>query len=191
MAFQTYYELLNLTIEANLMDIEKAYTATKEKARNDPNIDMAAVTKAFETLKNPNLKRKYDSDLAEGRVAKYHPEAVPRKEEQERYDFAKKRKKKRVLQNPAVAIPFFLVLLIILGTTVYLRWGHLIFLPTYESGTELVYKHDSQSFGTVLEFQSAHRFEGGVSEAAYKVRLLNGSEIWVQKTELNKICRSK
>ena len=99
MEIRDYYTVLGVTREANLRDIESAYQAVKEKARNDASITLEEAEKAFETLKDPHLKRKYDADLGEGKYVKYHPEAKPQQEEPQRFDF-KRKKKPSVLANP-------------------------------------------------------------------------------------------
>jgi curved DNA-binding protein CbpA len=187
MAIKDYYSLLGVTHDATLMDIEEAYAKTREKARMDRNIDFEPVLKAYETLKDPNLKRKYDSDLADGLLSKYHPEAKPTKTEPERFDFTK-RKEKRIMANPAIGISLLLGLLVVMAAILYWQFGSLIFSPTHADGTELVNRHSRATFGTVVDYHSSHQFPKGTTMAAYQIRLASGNVVWMRKDEINRIC---
>lgn len=189
MEIRDYYTVLGVSREANLMDIENAYNALKQKARTDPKIDAGELDKAFEVLKSPNLKRKYDADLSDGKIGKYHPEALPKKEEPPEPYMVQRRKRKSALRNPLVAIPLLLGLLIALMGVLYWQFGHLVFSPTYSKDTYLMERRTGSEFGKVLAYESAHAFPGGQVFPAYQLRLASDALVWYRKDEINRLCK--
>jgi len=90
----------------------------------------------------------------------------------------------RVLMDKRLAIPLLGVATAVLaGVLLYLNWGAIKLQTThYEPGEVLRLKSANVPFGTIVEYDAAHKYPVGRPGAAYEIRLEGKTDtVWVSE----------
>jgi curved DNA-binding protein CbpA len=196
MAVRDYYSLLSVPRNASLREIEDAYRRLRVPGDDSP--AAKDVDRAYETLRDPNQKRKYDANLADGRLARQdsrayaeqlYAEASPSAEA--RAAAKAKEKKSAPALSPttqrAILGALAFALLLVIALSVWPRYAY--HFRMFEKGNHLESIHGGEFFGEVLEVEGKHVFPGGRSAPAYLVRRSSGEEQWIPKADLNRLAQ--
>jgi curved DNA-binding protein CbpA len=152
-----YYRLLKVSRMADIDEIRLSYAMAKQNAEGPY---LAKLEKAYETLKIPQTRAKYD---AEGI------------------------RQTDLLRSPFTLAAAIVVLI---GAIVVLWLPEIqMRMKRFEPGQELVSASTRQQFGTVVNYDPAYQFPGGNRGPAYLVRLTDGSqEKWFPAIDLQATC---
>ena len=194
MAARDHYSILNVGRDATLRQIEDSFRRLRVQGDDSP--AARELDRAYETLRSPNLKRKYDSESAEGRIAlegqrplgdKLAADAAPSPAWRPDQNGKPPRPPMSPATQRALLGALAATLLLVLAVSVWPRYSYLF--TTFEKGHHLEAIVSGEFFGEVLAFEAEHSFPGGQRSAAYQVRLANGSEQWIPKGDLNQLAR--
>jgi hypothetical protein len=189
---RTYYEVLGITRRASLAEVESAYRSKlKDQARGGKHPDIDELERAYKTLRDPNLKRKYDHSLGE-----YHgvarvdtrslAEPVPQPQPEPSKTAAKKRPRKPGVSARLIAAGILIA--VALGALAGLYWKFGFLLRDYSVGSRLVDKTTYHPVGTIVAKEEKHVFPDGVESPAYEVRLESDDTlVWYSKAEVNQL----
>lgn len=179
-ADKTYYEILGIKPDAAKPEIDRAYLALKTGSQLQAE-QLWALERAYVSLSDPNLKRKYDAEQLQ--------RSETNQTRQTRQSSSRGRERAPV--DPIVAARRARLVLAVSGLAfalvIYTQvWPHFaVRYRTFPTGTVLVQVVNSQPFGTVVSFEGSHRFPQGKVAPAYLLRLVNGEERWLPKLEVN------
>jgi curved DNA-binding protein CbpA len=176
----SHYEVLGVEPGATKAEVESAYLERRKREGIDPQ-ELLRLERARRILADPDLRRGYDADRRRQEQEQEHGRAPGPRRGQGALDPARGRKQLLVLAGLVA------VLGLVMGVVVWPLVAQRVI--TYAAGTELVGR-DGRPYGTVLGYELLHRFPGGVSADAYRLRLsASGSEAWITKEEVNQISR--
>ena len=184
-----YYAVLGVTRNATLHEIEQSYIRQRSRLGSPGVPALSEIEQAFQVLRQPSLKRRYDAALAKGRmlsVPEQEPQQVPgdarrpepARSDQESADTGVFSDSARLVLLAASGVALLLVLY--LGVWPHVSWHFKVYAP----GTELE-RVDGMELGVVLEYDSSHDFAQGRSASAYRIRLPDGKESWIPRKEVN------
>jgi hypothetical protein len=188
---KTYYEILGVSRGSSLPDIEAAYRGKlKDRGQNGDHPGPRELERAYKTLRDPNLKRKYDTSLADREVAP-GTDTMPLADELELEPKLSRPDAEAKPRKPGISLRLVvagILIAIVLGLLGGLYWKFGFVLRDYSVGSRLVDKNSYGVVGTVVAKEERHVFPGGVETPAYEVRLeSDGSLVWYSKAEVNQL----
>jgi len=170
---KNHYEILGVTASSSKADIDRAYVARKTDGRLS-SAALWSLERAYVTLSDPSQKRKYDSE--------------------QKKSTGEARRAERATRIPAIAPnirgPFLTGAFALLGIILWLRVWPMVGwrFVTHAVGTDLVVGVTGEPLGTVLEYESDHRFANGAEARAYRIKLPgDGGERWLTRNEVNQL----
>jgi len=182
---RNHYQVLGVSYECTKPEVDRAYLALKTSGK----LDAAALwelERAYVTLCDVNLKRKYDADLRRQAVRPPAKAAAPESATPPRPGPVPPHRPMRPATRIALLAGSGLVLLVVFMLRVWpmVAWR----FQTFDAGTRLVSRSDGVPFGVVLQYESAHIFPSGSRSPAYRLQLSAGDvERWLTKEEVNQL----
>ena len=164
-----YYEILRVSPGAGRQEIHLAYIFLRDAYKNgQKSLDITTIRLAHKTLRDPVLRRQYDSGPTPRFRLLTRPGGGSR------------------LNSGALVVGLVVVLLGVLVFAFDLQ-AHFV---TFEVGSDLYWKKTSKPLGTVLDYSQEHRFDDGHGSSAYQIQLDAGGEpTWFPALDLNRNCK--
>jgi curved DNA-binding protein CbpA len=191
MAAKSYYEVLGVKQNVTLPQIEEAYRSLKKRAEEDRSVDIRQVEIAYNTLRDPNLKRKYNVDLEEGKLSETREEKPPVEQPVVPDEVPPLLRPGSEAKRPSIrVIAIFVICSLLLGLAIGLLWTYSYVFKDFGPGTRLENSRTGTFLGTVVAVEDRHIFPNGTVGPAYEVRLeSDGSRTWFSRIEINKLYR--
>jgi hypothetical protein len=154
-----YYAALNLKPEATQQEIRLAYELLKQAYKGRGKKLDAKIRAAYEVLGDPQRRKEYVKERPRG-------------------------------TSPLNSVPLLVVLLVcLLGVAAFLFAPSIMAtFITFETGDNLHWKETMNPLGVVLEYDAAHRFDGGTPGPAYLIEPTAGPPMWYPAGDLNRHC---
>jgi curved DNA-binding protein CbpA len=154
-----YYALLNVAPTATEVEIRLSYRFLKQAHKEGKKIqDIGGIREAYATLVDPDLRAAYDGTT--------NRRSAPRR-----------------MNSGWLALGVAVVFAI----TISMVFGSQLMAPfiSFDPGDNLYWKATKQPIGLVLEYEQAHEFTEGPTEAAYRIKLSSGDVQWFGAADLH------
>lgn len=185
-----YYETLRVTQKAAKAEIDRAYLARKQRT-DLSGAEVWELERAYATLSDPNLKRRYDSERERTEAASKLADSLGKeKKKKETRRPVRLGETKRTAEDEQrrnrVLVGLLAALSVILVAVIWWQVGWRF--RTFDVGSRLVYQVDGRPAGEVVEYSESHSFPRGVTAPAYRIRLDGNSEArWLSKSAANRL----
>jgi len=168
---QGYYDALNVSVDASPEEIVLSFRFLKEAFRERrAKLNIGLIQQAYEVLSDREKRRAYDAN------------SLPVAASPERGRRGPSRFNSPVLLAGLLAV-LVVVLALVKGPD--LRAS----LVSFAQGDQLYLLENGSAFGTVVGYQTEHRFHNGARAPAYLLRQADGTETWYPARDLARISR--
>lgn len=168
-----FYQILNVGLDASAEEILLSYRFLKIAFRERrKKLNIGLIQEAYETLSDQEKRTEYD--------ARSRPSAVAASDRQG----AVSPFSSPVLLLSLIAV-FLIVLVVVKGPDMRAA------LISFHQGDRLYLMEDESSMGTVVSYESDHRFHNGAVAPAYLLREAGGQEEWYPARDLVRLGKAR
>ncbi len=178
MAKNTYYDMLGLGKKFSPAEIDEAFEKIKQKIRYDPALKIDLYEKAYQTLRDPQKRKKYDELLARADVMRSINSGM-----------SSSSSSKKESKTASERYGFYIIAVILLSL-IFLVFvlPKLNLFNSFQVGDTLYYGTNGKVFGKVKGQSGSHLYSSGVSLPSYEIETPEGVVKWIPKSEVEVTC---